>query len=149
MFHCPLRTIWRRLSRCAQQVSQKRCGEPCGPQSTTWLLVSRQVSHATCRSTVLGRTARFRLGPMQPDEPKRDGSCMYVLDGSGNIYLTFDLTKRDRALALHQKCLIYYRRKDWDKAEQLANEAWSLGKLKRTKNRLNKIKNARAREATK
>ena len=66
-----------------------------------------------------------------------------------NIYLDFDLTKRDRAFALHQKCLIYYRRKDWDKAEQLANEAWSLGKLKRTKNRLNKIKNARAREASK
>jgi len=66
-----------------------------------------------------------------------------------NIYLKYDLTKHDRALALHQKCLIYYRRKDWDKAEQLANQAWALGRLKRAKNRLNKIKNARAREASK
>ena len=64
-----------------------------------------------------------------------------------NIYLKYDLTKHDRALALHQKCLIYYRRKDWDTAERLANEAWDLGRLKRAKNRLNKIKNARAREA--
>jgi tetratricopeptide (TPR) repeat protein len=64
-----------------------------------------------------------------------------------NIYLSFKLTKHDRALALHQKCLIYYRRKDWDTAERLAQEAWSLSKLKRAKNRLNKIKNARAREA--
>jgi len=66
-----------------------------------------------------------------------------------NIYLSYDLTKRDRALALHQKCLIYYRRKDWDKAEQLANQAWALGRLKRAKNRLNKIKKAREREASK
>ena len=65
-----------------------------------------------------------------------------------NIYLKFDLTKRDRALALHQKCLIYYRRKDWDTAEQLAKQAWALGRLKRAKNRLTKIKNARAREAS-
>jgi predicted Zn-dependent protease len=64
-----------------------------------------------------------------------------------NIYLSYKLTKHDRALALHQKCLIYYRKKDWDTAERLANEAWSLSKLKRAKNRLNKIKNARAREA--
>ena len=63
-----------------------------------------------------------------------------------NIYLKFDLTNTDRALALHQKCLIYYRRKNWDKAEELANEAWRLGRLKRAKNRLTKIKNARQRE---
>ena len=63
-----------------------------------------------------------------------------------NIYLTFSLTKRDRALALHQKCLIYYRRKDWATAEALAEEAWKVGKLKRSKNRLAKIKKAQIRE---
>ncbi len=63
-----------------------------------------------------------------------------------NIYLTFSLTKRDRALALHQKCLIYYRRKDWATAEALAEEAWKVGKLKRSKNRLAKIKKAQVRE---
>ena len=63
-----------------------------------------------------------------------------------NTYLSFSLSKRDKALGLHQKCLIYYRRKDWAKAEALAEEAWRVGKLKRSKNRLAKIKKAQARE---
>jgi tetratricopeptide (TPR) repeat protein len=33
---------------------------------------------------------------------------------SVNLFLEFDLSKRERALALMQKSLIYYRRADWD-----------------------------------
>jgi hypothetical protein len=45
--------------------------------------------------------------------------------------------------------MIYYRRKDWDTAERLAQEAWKVGKLKRAKNRLAKISKARDRDAKK
>ena len=48
-----------------------------------------------------------------------------------------------------QKSLIYYRRKNWDTAESLAAEAWSVGKLKRAKKRIASIKRAREREANK
>ena len=64
-------------------------------------------------------------------------------------YLEFDLSKRDRARALMQKSLIYYRRKNWDTAESLADQAWKIGKLKRAKKRIASIKRAREREANK
>ena len=65
-------------------------------------------------------------------------------------YLGFDLSKRDRARALMQKSLIYYRRKNWDTAESLADQAWKInGKLKRAKKRIASIKRAREREANK
>ena len=64
-------------------------------------------------------------------------------------YLNFDLSKRDRARALMQKSLIYYRRKNWDTAESLAAQAWKIGKLKRAKKRISSIKRAREREANK
>ncbi len=64
-------------------------------------------------------------------------------------YLEFDLSKRDRARALMQKSLIYYRRKNWDTAEKLAAQAWKVGKLKRAKKRIASIKRAREREANK
>ena len=66
---------------------------------------------------------------------------------SVNTFLDFDISKRDRALALLQKSLVYYRRKNWDVAESLANEAWSIGKLKRAKKRLASIDRARERAA--
>ena len=62
-----------------------------------------------------------------------------------NRFLEFDVKKRDRALALMQKSLIYYRRKDWNTAEALAKEAWTVGKLKRAKRRLASINRARER----
>jgi tetratricopeptide (TPR) repeat protein len=64
-----------------------------------------------------------------------------------NRYLAFKLSNRERSNALMLKCMIYYRRKDWDTAERLAQEAWKIGKLKRAKNRLAKISKARVRDA--
>ena len=64
-----------------------------------------------------------------------------------NRFLEFDLSKRDRALGLMQKSLVFYRRKDWNQAEALAKEAWTVGKLKRAKRRLSSINKAREREA--
>jgi len=66
---------------------------------------------------------------------------------SVNTFLEFDISKRERARALLQKSLIYYRRKNWDEAEKLANEAWNIGKLKRAKKRLSSINRARERAA--
>jgi tetratricopeptide (TPR) repeat protein len=68
---------------------------------------------------------------------------------SVNRFLAFDLSKRERALALMQKSLIYYRRADWDTAEALAQKAWTLGKLKRAKRRLSSINRARERAVNK
>ena len=68
---------------------------------------------------------------------------------SVNLFLEFDLSKRERALALMQKSLIYYRRADWDTAESLAQKAWTLGKLKRAKRRLSSINRARERAENK
>lgn len=64
-------------------------------------------------------------------------------------YLAFDISTGDRARALMQKSLIYYRRKDWDAAERLAAEAWKIGKLKRAKKRIASIKSARERDKRK
>jgi len=68
-------------------------------------------------------------------------------ESSINTFLEFDISKRERARALLQKSLIYYRRKNWDEAEKLANEAWNIGKLKRAKKRLSSINRARERVA--
>jgi len=66
-----------------------------------------------------------------------------------NKFLSFQLTKRERANGLLLKSQIFYRRKDWNTAESLAREAWKVGKLKRAKNRISKISRARNREAKK
>ena len=55
-------------------------------------------------------------------------------------YLAFDLTRNDKAHALYQKGLVYYRRKDYAQAKMYVEQAWTLGKLKRAKRRLEKIK---------
>jgi hypothetical protein len=64
-------------------------------------------------------------------------------------YLSLQLSKRERGVALLLKSQIYYRRKDFNTAESLAKEAWQVGKLKRAKKRLAKISKARDREAQK
>lgn len=66
-----------------------------------------------------------------------------------NKYLSLQLSKRERGVALLLKSQIYYRRKDFNTAESLAKEAWQVGKLKRAKKRLAKISKARDREAQK
>jgi predicted Zn-dependent protease len=66
-----------------------------------------------------------------------------------NKYLSLQLSKRERGVALLMKSQIYYRRKDFNTAESLAKEAWQVGKLKRAKKRLAKISKARDREAQK
>jgi tetratricopeptide (TPR) repeat protein len=61
-------------------------------------------------------------------------------------YMAGDLPDTTRSLALYSKGLIYYRRKDYDNAEQYVNQAWELGKLKRAKRRLEKIHRMRDAE---
>jgi len=63
-----------------------------------------------------------------------------------DTYLAFDLDKNYRSRALYAKGLIYYRRKNYAKAEQLLEEAWKLGKLKRAKRRIEKIRKIKAQQ---
>jgi len=88
------------------------------------------------------RRAHYYLTRMLLRQKKLAGAELHV-----NRYLAFKLTSRERSSALMLKCMIYYRRKDWDTAERLAQEAWKVGKLKRAKNRLAKISKARDRDA--
>ncbi len=61
-------------------------------------------------------------------------------------YLAFDLDKDYQSRALYSKGLIYYRRKNYAKAEELLNQAWKIGKLKRAKRRIEKIRKIKAQQ---
>ncbi len=61
-------------------------------------------------------------------------------------YLGFALDDSYKSRALYAKGLIYYRRKDYDKAETYVTQAWQVGKLKRAKRRLEKIQRMRDRQ---
>jgi len=62
-----------------------------------------------------------------------------------DAFLEFELNDSSRSRALYAKGLIYYRRKDYDTAEQYVSQAWDVGKLQRAKRRLEKIQRMRDR----
>ena len=65
-----------------------------------------------------------------------------------DTYLAFtNLSDDQRAEGLHQKGEVYYKQKDWDNAEEYYKQAWKTGKLKRSKARLERVKNARKADA--
>ena len=58
-----------------------------------------------------------------------------------NIYLAFpDLSDVHRGYALYYKANIYYRRRQWDEAQRLYEEAWRIGKIKSAKDKVERIK---------
>jgi len=63
-----------------------------------------------------------------------------------DTYMDFELNDAYKSRALYAKGLIYYRRKDYDTAEQYISQAWRVGKLQRAKRRLEKIQRLRDRQ---
>ncbi len=64
---------------------------------------------------------------------------------SFNRYLAFpDLDDDDRASALYYVGNLFYKQKNWDEAEKYYKQAWKVGRIKRAKKKIERVKEKRA-----